>query len=345
MDSRPLRFFLIVICLTLLAGCGSASKQSSRSQARSRAAASARLTRATFAIAGLGMRVTRSTGPRGSARLRAISSALKRSRSALEGQDRETGLYYAMTVNPDGSGRQDLFTDVGHATPAGSFNWPAPTWNAGQVDNYPATMRMSYSIAAGEHSGLHGTADFTALDPEGANGAIRVTLTDSQNEYVEGDFTVENGMVSGIQRARLPDYPQDWYWREVDETRPDATMLCTITFLDGSKEAMEMNADGNTIQTIFDTDGSIDAMGEFDMNGMDYIEFDQGDWQVTDVDSGENVDSGHNDDWSGWDNVNWGDFDWSSNNDESSSRVAVMRSKFRTRRDMHVKSRAGTIRH
>jgi hypothetical protein len=291
------------------------------------------------------MHVTRFTGPRGSSRLRAIASALRRSRAALEGQDRETGLYYAMSINADGSGRQDLFTDASHATTAGGFNWPAPTWNGGQVDSYPAAIKMTYSITAGDHSGLHGTADFTAQDPEGANGAMRVTLTDAQNEYVEGDFTVENGMVSGTQRARLPDYPKDWYWREVDVTRPDDSMLCTITFLDGSKEVMEMNADGNTIQTIFDTDGSIDAMGEFGMDGSDYIEFDNGDWEFTDVDTGENVDSGHNDDWTGWDNVDWGDFDWNSNNDDSSSRVGAMRSKFRARLDLHVKFRAGAPRH
>src|SRR5690242_1008742 len=104
------RFALFVLPLAaLLVGCGgggsSSSGKMSRGTARERAIATARLTRSTFSIAGFGRRITRASG---SSRLRLILGSIRGSRDVPPGFDKETGLYYTLTTNSDGSGRQDL---------------------------------------------------------------------------------------------------------------------------------------------------------------------------------------------------------------------------------------------
>src|SRR5262249_19243427 len=134
-----------------------------------------------------------------------LLAALHRSREVQQGQDEETKLYYALTVNDDGSGRQDLFVDAAHSQPAGSFTWPAPQWRNGQPDTYPAILQVTYSITAGEFAGTHGTMDITLNDATGTNGLIHLVLDDSHKEHCEADFKIVSDVVSATQRVNLAD--------------------------------------------------------------------------------------------------------------------------------------------
>src|SRR5579872_3755886 len=154
MVSRGLLGSAAVLAAIVLAGCGGgggspASTQSKQSLARQRAIETARLNRAILAVAGLSRQVTRAPGSGMTRRLAILLSALHRSRDVFQGFDPDTGLYYTVTVNPDGSGREDLFLDALRKQPAGSFTWGAPQWHNNQPNSYPAVIHVFYQITAG----------------------------------------------------------------------------------------------------------------------------------------------------------------------------------------------------
>src|SRR5438105_3546733 len=109
---------MLSVFVGALVGCGGGGRSGSSAKdlARQRTIATTRIARSIFAVAGLGRRATGNNPmPMGSMpmgrRAALLLSALRRGRDVQQGLDEGTGLYYTMTTNADGSGRQDLFTD------------------------------------------------------------------------------------------------------------------------------------------------------------------------------------------------------------------------------------------
>src|SRR2546427_781578 len=195
------RFLLTVSSLITIistAGCGGGGgspTNNARAVARAREIATTRLARATLAVAGLGRNVlTRSVGVRGSRRAALILAALRGGRATTVGFDADSALYYTLTINADGSGKQLLFSDEAHRVPGGSFTWDAPEWNNGQPDSYPAVIHVVFQITAGPYAGSSGTLDITLRDATGVNSIIRVALTNLKQEHCNGDFSTVAGV-------------------------------------------------------------------------------------------------------------------------------------------------------
>ena len=283
------RFLYSILCIALMSqGCGGGSGKSSSRQskiiARERAIASVKLMRGIFAIAGLGRKATRASA--GVSRLHLFASVLRHTRDIPQGYDAETGLYYVVTTNPDGSGRQDLFADVGLTKPAGNFKWKTPVWNQDKVDSYPAKIYSEYRIQEGDFAGETGTLDSTLKDSTGDNGSLHIDLTTKANEHAVADFEIVNGVVSGKDAISLPDGTN---YGEEDVTQSDGTTLCTITFADESVITLNMLPDGTMTEVLKESDGTVDATGTVQADGMDTISYSDGSQESVDVDI---VDSG-----------------------------------------------------
>jgi len=273
-----------------LAGCGGGSSAAKRSRARVRelAIASARLTRGTFAIAGIGRKHTRSNSAV-RPRLRSIVANARHSRDAQVDFDSDLGLFFMVQSDIDGSGHEDLFADASHNVPAGAFVWTAPVWTNGVKDTYPAQIHTDYQVKSGDFSGVHGTIDFVADDPSGDNGTMHVVMTTQQNENVDADFDVIDGKVHGRNKCTLPDGTS---WVEIDIELPDGGVSSSIQFDDGSSETLNMDAEGNTTQILTGPDGSQDASGTLGSDGLDSISFDDGTQEDVDVDTADAGDGG-----------------------------------------------------
>ena len=280
-------FSVLIVAFT---GCGggSSAQKATRKQVRERAIASARLIRGSFAIAGIGRKITRS--PRAlRPRLREIVAAMRHTRDAQPDFDDDLGLYFVIRTAADGSGNQDLFEDASHNIPAGDFVWTAPVWTNGQKDNYPAQIHTEYTIKAGSFADEHGTIDFLAADSTGDNGTMRVVMTTKENERVDAEFVVTNGVVKGTDRCTLPDGTA---WIEIDFTMPDGSISSRIDFEDGYTETVVTQTDGTTTETITGPDGSIDASSTIASDGLDSIQYGDGSGESVDVDTADAGDGG-----------------------------------------------------
>lgn len=276
----------------LLTGCGGGGHSGSKSLARQRAVTSTRVMRATMAVAGFGKKLTRAApatlngGRVGmGSRVPVLLAALRRTRATDQGQDASTGLYYVLTVNDDGSGRQDLFTDAAHQKPAGFLSWPAPDWHGGQPGAYPAVLHVTFQITAGDFAGCHGTMDVTVNDPAGASGVLHVVLENAYHEKADADLDCQDGMITGQNQVSLPDGSQ---YEEQDEVMGDV-MQCTISYPDGSSEVIKVQDDGSGSETIYESNGTVDATGDFEADGFDTIDYSDGTDETVDVDTGEDV--------------------------------------------------------
>ena len=286
----PFSALCLAAVLGILSGCGggSGSGKLSRATIRERAIASARLTRGVFAIAGIGRQITKSPNVN-RPRLRFILAAARRTRDTPPDFDPDTGLYFVVTTDIDGSGQQSLFEDASHRIPAGAFVWLAPTWTNNQKDTYPATIHTDYQINAGAFAGEHGTIDFVAADASGDNGTMHIVMTTHENERVVSDFDIVNGVVRAKGKCTLPDGTT---WDEVDAPQPDGGMICTIAFPDGSMETLTMSADGTSTEVLTAPDGSSEGKGNLDANGMDSLIFDDGSSETVNVDTADAGDGG-----------------------------------------------------
>lgn len=279
----------MIACLCLASGCGGggSGERSAKAIARKRAIASARLARGTFAVAGIGRTVGRAAAFR--PRLRLILALIKGGRESPPDLDPGTGLYFVKTVDVDGSGREDLFSDASHRKPAGMFAWQAPVWTGGKKNTYPATIHTDYQIDGGEFTGERGTIDFVADDSSGDNGTMHVVLTTHESERVVADFEIKNGKVHAKSKCSLPDGST---WEEVDSEQPDGDVVATIDFPDGSTETITMTPDGDSTEILTAPDGTIDASGDIDSDGMDSITYDDGSQENVDVDTADAGDGG-----------------------------------------------------
>lgn len=300
--NRPishLRWQLLALPILLLAafgavGCGGGSSSAKRSKAliRERAVASARLTRGVFAIAGIGRKITRVPRPE-RPRLRWALVSVRHTRDAgAPNLDPDLGLYFVSQTDLDGSGHEDLFADASHNVPAGAFVWQAPTWTNGMKDSYPATIHTNYQIDGGQFAGERGTIDFTADDSTGDNGKMHIVMTTRINERVVADFDIVNGVVKGREQCTLPD---DTTWIEFDTPQDDGGWLTTIRFDDGSSETLDTAPDGSIVEKLYGPDGSVDASGSLNSNGLDNITFNDGSQETIDVDLGNDTSSDNSD--------------------------------------------------
>jgi hypothetical protein len=310
-----------VLAAIVLAGCGggggsSASGSSRQAVAKQHAIATARLNRATLAVAGLARHVTRAPRPRLGARFAILQQALvsaSRSRRAAspsgpavsQGFDADTGLYYTLTINPDGSGREDLFLDVARKVPAGSFTWGVPQWHNGQPNSYPAVLHVFYQITAGNFAGVHGEMYVTLNDANDTKGLIHVLLDNAHHEHCDATFDVgadlssgsDNSgtdnvvIVSGTDNVTLGDGTT---YTETDASQSNGDLTCAITFPDGSTETMNVQPDGAATQTVTDPGGSVDTSGNLQSNGNDTINSSDGSSETVNVDAG-NADSSSGD--------------------------------------------------
>ena len=288
-------FILCTVLTTLiLAGCGggSAIHRLSRKAIRERAIVSARLTRGAFAVAGIGRRITRSANA-ARPRLKMVLRAALRARDTPPDFDADTGLYFVIASQLDGSGEEALFGDASHNVPAGAFVWQAPVWANNQKDSYPAAIHTDYQINVGDFAGERGTIDFVANEASGDNGKMHVELTTQQNERIVSDFDIENGVVRAKAKCSAADGTT---WDEVDTPQPDGGMICTIDFSDGSMETLTMSADGSSTETLTAPDGSVEASGSLSPDGIDDLIFDDGGTETVDVDTADAGDDTGSDD-------------------------------------------------
>lgn len=258
------RSFCVGSALLLVLGtaCGGGSSNKSalpKVVIRERAIASARLMRAIFAVA-----------------------ALRHSRDVTQGVDDGTKLTFTRTVNAEGSGREDLYTDSARTKAAGDITWAVPIWSNNQPDTYPATIRATYRITAGEFAGDNGTLEIVPQDSAANHETIHLVLTNAHNERCVADFTYDNGKVSGKDYCTLADGTT---CTEEDVTLPDGNMECTIVYSDNSQETLDMQTDGTTIETLDAPDGSQEASGKLDDNGNDNITYSDGSTETVDVDT------------------------------------------------------------
>jgi len=286
--TRLLLCLLIVLVSASGCGGGSSGSKSSKSTLRERAIASVRLTRGTFAIAGIGRMFTRAVHSE-RPRLKSILAAARRTRDAQPDLDPDLGLYFVVQTDLDGSGHEDLFADASHQTPTGAFVWMAPVWANGQKDTYPAAIHTDYHVDGGQFSGEHGAIDFVANDVSGENGTMHVVMTTRENERVEADFDIVNGKVKGREKCTLPD---DTSYVVLDNWQDGGGMTSTIQFDDGASETVTTQPDGSMFETLNGPDGSMDVSGSLDENGIDTLVFDDGSQETVDVDTADAGDGG-----------------------------------------------------
>jgi hypothetical protein len=281
----------------LSAGCSgndSCCSSSSKAIAKQRAVDAMRITRATLAIAGFARRVTRSaSAPMGNRVSLWLSAIQHRRASSLNSTptapvlDTDTGLYYTITVNADGSGQEDLFVDSALQKTAGAFTWTAPIWPNNQPDTYPATFQTVYQITAGSYAGEHGTITITADDSTGNNGTLTIDLTDVQNEHCVTDFTITNGVLKAKCHCTEPDNTS---YYEVFSLVADV-ISCMTTYPDGGTEQINVNPDGSATETVDSSSGQTQATGSVDPNGNDTINYDDGSSETVNVDTGDDTSS------------------------------------------------------
>jgi hypothetical protein len=280
----------VAAMVVVLAGCGggSSSGRTARKTVRERAIASARLTRGTFAVAGIGRTITRATTA-WRPRLRLVMAAVRHTRDTPPDFDPGTGLYFVIQANVDGSGQESLFADASHRMPAGAFVWQGPVWTSGVKNDYPAAIHTEYQINAGDYAGERGTIDFVADDATGENGTMHIIMRTAENERVVGDFIISNGVVRAKNKCSLPD---GTIYDETDVPQDDGGMVCTIDYPDGSTETINTEADGTSTEVLTGQDGTMEANGSLDVNGTDDISFDDGSQEQVDVDTADAGDGG-----------------------------------------------------
>lgn len=265
-----------------LTGCGGGngnSPNSARAQARAREIATTRLTRTTLAVSGLGRKLfTRSVGVRGSRRVSFILAALHGGRATQTGLDPDTGLYYVLTTNADGSGSQALFTDAAHTIPGGSFTWGAPQWNNGQSDSYPAVIHVDFQITAGAYAGTSGTLDITLKDAAAVNCIIRIALRNRLRESCNSTYDTTGDVFTGGGTVVLTDGST---CEEQVSVEPDGTIMCGMDWPDGSSGTLQVNPDGSTDVTIKDPAGE-QVTGDVQPDGTDNISYSDGSYETVD---------------------------------------------------------------
>ncbi len=295
MTTRCFTFGVVCLGLLFLAGCGGGgggSAQhvtSTKSVARARIIATTRVTRATFAIAGIAKKITRAPQIGMGQRVALLLAALRRTRSVTQGLDPETGLYYVLNINADGSGREDMYGNPTHTEKGGFFSWPAPQWHNNQPNTYPAVLHITFQITAGMFAGDHGTLDVTLNDATGNNGLMLIVLQTAHGEKGNSNFQVHNGMISGKDNVQMDDGTD---CTEVDEVLPSGDMQCTIDFPDGSTEVETMTPDGGETETYTAPDGQQQASGDVQSDGSDTISYDDGSSETVNVDTGNSDNSG-----------------------------------------------------
>lgn len=277
---------LTTLAVFALIGCGggsgSTTSNDAKSVARKRMIATTRVARNIFAMAGFAQRVSRAPSANTTHRIQMLLAALQRRRDVQRGKDADTGLYYALTINADGSGRQDLFTDAAYHSPAGFFSWPAPQWANNKPNTYPAVFHVTFQITAGEFAGTHGTMDVTLKDSTGKNSLIHLILKDVQNDNCVADLNSADGMSTAQDQVILDDGTT---YTEDDKPADNGDMVCTVTFSDGWDETMTMNPDGTGNENITDSSGTSEATGDFQDNGTDTINYDDGSSETVNVDT------------------------------------------------------------
>ncbi len=291
MSHRKTLLLAAVVLYPLPAGCGGGSGQSGGNRSRPLLIATTRVTRAQVAMAGLAVRINRSHSPAMGHRAAVLLRALQRKRDVEQGQDEDTGLYYALNVQEDGSGSQNLFLDSGDSSPAGSFTWGVPLWNSGQPGTYPATIQAQYRITAGEFAGDHGEADVTPDDPDGNSGHIHLILIDAQKDSSTADFTFSRGAITGTIACTLAD-GTSYNCQESTPTSGSGDMVFQINFPDGGTETIDLNPDGTASETYTDAQGNTDGTGEVTSSGDDTITYPDGSDETVNVDTAPEDDSG-----------------------------------------------------
>jgi len=285
---------LVLLGPLLSAGCSgghdSCCSSSSKAVARQRAIVTMRITRATLAVAGFARRQTRAAGIHMGSRIGIWMNAVRHVRSVstpsaptAPALDEDTGLYYTLTVNPDGSGQQNLFVDSAAQTPAGAFTFTATQWTGDQPGNYPATFNTVYQITAGNFAGEHGTIAIKSDDATGDNGTMTIDLTDAQKEHCVSDFTITNGVLKAKAHCTLADNSS------YDETYNliGDVITCSTTYPDGGTQEISVNSDGSATEIIENSAGQSEATGTIDPEGNDTIEYDDGSSETVDVDTGD----------------------------------------------------------
>jgi hypothetical protein len=285
MLNRGSGLVVIVLGALLAVGCGggSGSRDLSKATVRARAIASLRITRATFAIAGLSRKATRAPRSGPDNRPARLLLALSLSRATDPDYDAETKLYYTLESHSDGSGKQALFADAAHQKAAGSFTWDAPHWNNDRPNQYPVLIHFNYQITEGDFAGDRGTLDATFNDATGNNGKMHVLLTNARGENGVADITLQDNKVSAKDTITLPG-PFVYY--EDDEPQPDGGMICTLTFPDDSRETIQMQPDGTGTETYYSPDGDKEVTGDFTDNGEDTLSYNDGSSETVNVDTG-----------------------------------------------------------
>jgi len=306
-EVKRLGFGSLLLGIALMTGCNGGSSccsSTSKATAKERVVATMRITRATFAVAGFARRVARSPSPGMGNRIGVWLAAIRSHRDASPLPptpsppvlDKDTNLYYTLTVNSDGSGRQDLFVDSAAKKAAGAFTWTAPQWTNGATGTYPATFETVYQITAGNFAGEHGTIDITADDATGNNGEMKIDLTDAEGEHCLSDFTIANGVISAKAHCTLADdtsYDESYY------TDPNDVVVCTTTFPDGGTEDVTLNPDGSATETVDDSSGQTQATGDVQSDGQDTIQYDDGSSDTVNVDTNTDTSSSDSSDSSG----------------------------------------------
>lgn len=281
---------LVLLGPVLAAGCSgndSCCSSSSKATARQRAVATMRITRATLSVAGLARRETRAAAVPMGNRVGLWLNAIRHGRTAsptpaptTPALDADTGLYYTITVNTDGSGQQDLFVDSALQKTAGAFTWTAPQWTADQPGNYPATFQTVFQITAGAFAGEHGTIAVTADDVTGSNGTLTIDLTDSEKEHCVSDFTITNGVLKAKAHCTFADNTScDEIYAGVADV-----ISCTTTYPDGGTQDISVNPDGSATETVNSPAGQPEATGTVDPSGSDTIQYDDGSSETVNVD-------------------------------------------------------------
>ena len=278
-------YLAVVVCAIACAGCGGGSGSpakgvSSKTTAKVRVVATARIEQSVFAVIGLGRPITRTTKPR-LGLLGLIPLSRRVSRDVVQGQDTGTGLYYTRTINADGSGQLALFLDAARANSAGNLTWVQPDWNNGQLNSYPATIHSTFELTAGKFAGDRGTLDNTPQDVSGNNETLHLVLTDTENETVIADFKVVNGALTGKTNATLSDGST---FTENDTSGLDGVLQIIAAFADGSQETLTTDPDGTSTETYVNPDGSQGATGSYDDSGDDTIDYSDGSSETVDID-------------------------------------------------------------
>lgn len=264
---------LAALILFALVGCGGGSSTTSAgnsmSRTQQRVIATTRVFRNVFAMAGLARRgastsVSSPSGRGMSRRVVFLLSALHGTRGVQQGQDVDTGLYYRLTVNSDGSGREDLFTDSSYKIPAGAIIWGPPQWSNGKPNTYPAVFTITYNITAGNFAGTSGTMTVTLKDASGLNCLIHLALKDKQNDNANCVLTIVAGAASCDDTCTLGDGAT---YTEQDQTDDSGDIQSSVDFSDGWQEDMTTNTDGTTDETLTDPSGDTQATGDTQSDG------------------------------------------------------------------------------